>query len=304
MNINTQIKALARKLAIAPAAGDVQRPTAFPCKWLAFTRTGIAVPMIAMLGACSSLPSDSSGSNDVLEMVGAVLGVVAGSATTYQTGSVSQGQSVMESFWSAVGFGESDLGTGGETAFYTPSSGSASDDFMSSINTLAATAAGSSSGSASDDVMSSINTLATTATGSSSGMGSAGGQSARSSRFSFTSANCPSDMEGLRQYLTTAEAKSDPASFSQTAVDMVSKAGSSDIAIAELAAQIEVYHEQLVVAEQAASDTNGGMGGGCSEASGIYCSSKHASDLFNDGIIANDYAKAVVMCNKAAGIVQ
>jgi hypothetical protein len=294
MNINTQIKALARKLAIAPVAGDVQRPTAFPCKWLAFTRTGIAVPMIAMLGACSSLPSDSSGSNDVLEMVGAVLGVVAGSATTYQTGSVSQGQSVMESFWSAVGFGESDLGTGGETAFYTPSSGTGGETTFYTP----------SSGSASDDVMSSINTLAATATGSSSGMGSAGGQSARSSRFSFTSANCPSDMEGLRQYLTTVEAKSDPASFSLTAVDMVSKAGSADIAIAELAAQIEVYHEQLVVAEQAASDTDGGMGSGCSEASGIYCSSKHASDLFNDGIIANDYAKAVVMCNKAAGIVQ
>ncbi|VVO24590.1 hypothetical protein [Pseudomonas fluorescens] len=281
MNINTPIKALVRNLAIAPVAGDVQRPAAFPCKWLAFTRTGIAVPLIAMLGACSSLPSDSSGSNDVLEMVGAMLGVAAGSVTTYQTGSVSQGQSVMESFWSAVGFGESDLGTGGETDFYTPSSGSASDDVMSSINTLAATA-----------------------TGSSSGMGSAGGQSARSSRFSFTSANCPSDMEGLRQYLTTAETKSDPAFFSRTAVDMVSQAGSSDIAIAELAAQSESYREQLVVAEQAASDTDSGMGGGCSEASGIHCSSKHASDLFNDGIIANDYAKAVVMCNKAAGIVQ
>lgn len=251
------------------------------------TRLGFAVASMVLLSACATSPSDSSGSSyssGNTELIGSLLGLLLGGATSYKTGDVSQGQQVMNATWNAFGVGSADDSS-------ADSSDSSSDFIASTVNSLPATAAGDTSSSTSGSPKSPFL------------------KSALNQHFSFASSNCPSDLSGVKRHITAPDLLASNEGFSQTVTDMVQKAGGVDNAIALNAAQNIEYKRAALEAEQQAQDSYGGNGpifdkNECAGGEGIYCSGVKMAWLYSDSLVIGEYVDALLQCNKSAGTVQ
>lgn len=231
------------------------------------------------LTGCASTGGADSSDGDIGQMVGALMGVVLGGATTYQTGDTAQGQQVMSSVWRLLGLDEAADEVDAQT-----SGGYSSASLLAS---------NSNSGSA-----------ATSATGSSSAQASSAMlQKAEAKTYSFPASACPKDLQGVRKDITNPDLLQDKAAFKQTFKDMVNKAGGYDVAIAATAAQrvdtLRAAHEAETMAHQAWAE-NGNFAdlADCPQAEGIYCSGVHAAWAYSDAVIVYKYTEAGLQCSQ------
>jgi hypothetical protein len=233
---------------------------------------------LSLTGCASTGGTDASG-DDISQMVGAVMGVLLGGATTYQTGDTSQGQQVMSSVWRLMGLNE------------------AADE----VDTLTSRGASRASLLASNAPMGSS---ATSAAKSSTGQASSAMlQKAESTTFSFPASACPKDLQGVRSQISNPDLLQDTESFKQTFQDMAQKAGGYDVAIATIAA----LRVESLRSAQEANDTAQQVWGGpgkfgdpadCPQADGIYCSSIHMAWLYSDAVIVHKYTEAGLQCSQ------